>query len=453
MITRTTPYVTVLAALAIAAAGCGSGDGAASAEPRATAPAPPTADTLDITGVVTTPSIDAGSTTPGEVIRLGVPTTAGTTYLLAGLAGPAVDITITDPVGDRFGYVLTGMAGIGLAEDMSAQLVDIFSLSATSVHKDALIDLSNITGGASRSGLFERSPTDFLTWMSTRPGVTAGPIIDSTFAGWPARTMTYDVGEVDGAVPCYPDSRGCLSSVTDAHLSAGYVDFEGTTVTLHQIEVAGLSIVVVVSERPGAADLANTIQIEPSDPPPGSDGAIALERMSPLADDARYYWSRSTFGTYTLAGAAAVRIGRGDPYESWLEFYAEGDLPCMSIADGTSAALPEIAADGSPTEAGPVPSDFIARIAGNPMLAVVQPVTAATVAGVEGSSIDVTLMADAGNNDAVSVISGGLPIVSGRTYRILGLPRGDASAPDIVMVELRSPCVPVFDSLGVVPAA
>ena len=442
-------------AILVATAGCGSdsrGSTASQPDGAAAATTASVPDDLEIAGAVTVPSIASDSETPAELIRMGVPTTAGTTYALDGLAGPALDVTITDPSGGRFGYVFTGTAGIGLAADLSAQLVDIFSLSATSVHTDALVDFADITGPSAMSGLFERSPTDFLSWMSTRPGVTPGPIADTTFAGWPATTMTYDVGEVEGALPCYPDGRGCLASVTDAHLSGAYVDFEGTTVTLYQVKIAGLTIVVVVSELPGAAELAATITLKPTAAPPGADGAVALERMGQLSSDSRYYWAGSSFGTYTFAGSEAIRVGRGDPSVAWVDFFADGELPCLSIVDGTQAVMLEEAADGSSAEAGPVTAEFSERVATDPRLDVVQPTSPVTLGDVDAVSIDVTPTTDIGMQ-GVNLIGFGIPLRSGATYRIVALSRSSDGAPDIVMLELGTACAAVLDDLTVTPAA
>ncbi len=175
--------------------------------------------------------------------------------------GPALEITITDDVGERYGYSVPGMAGIGDANDLSAQLVDVFELGTAEVFVEARVDFSQLSGGVPPE-MVELAPSDFLTWMSTRPGVTASEITETTFAGVPARTMTYNVGEVEGSLPCYPgDDRGCLASVTNTALGFGYVDFENTSMTLYQFEVAGVNIVVAVSALPGAAELAQTITI------------------------------------------------------------------------------------------------------------------------------------------------------------------------------------------------
>jgi hypothetical protein len=443
-------FAAVLATVAVG--GCG---GAANTKSGTGATRPPTSPTTDppntgelpISGAVTTSPAPAGAEAEIQPMRSGVPTTPGTTYSLSTITGSTVDITITDPDGERFGYDIPGMAGIGNADDLSAQLVDIFELSTAEVFTDATVDFAELTGGHPPAGFFASAPDDFLSWMAGRPGVTAGPTTETTFAGHPAATMTYDVGSVDDSIPCYAgDDRGCLASITNSQVGYGYVDYEGTTMTLYQLDVAGIRLVVAVSELPGAADLAATITIDERAPPDVAPGAVPIERVRPLTSGAMYYWAGSSIGTYTLIGNAPAEVGPfSRPGFAWIDFTVEGYPPCMSITDGTQDVLVESNPDGSAQPAGPITADLIDVVIGNGLLEVIEPPTSITIGDVEATAIDVTTV----KSDPVQVIGGGIPIWSDTTVRIVAIPRGQGAAPDVAMVVLGSPCEPMFDSLTV----
>lgn len=96
-------------------------------------------------------SVSAPTTAPdtegtNEPLREGVPTRAGVTYSLDAAAGSDAAVSITDPHGGRFGFVVDGWASLSAAEDGSVNLVDIFELSSMYVYKDATYDLSQPTG-------------------------------------------------------------------------------------------------------------------------------------------------------------------------------------------------------------------------------------------------------------------------------------------------------------------
>ena len=436
------PIVALFTACALAlVAGCGaSGDDRPA--PTITSSVPPTTE-LTIGGEVSTVPRDPASST--EPLRPGVLTTSGVTYSIGEMVGSMVDITITDSEGGRFGYVYAGMAGIGTAEDFSAQLVDIFELSSTSVFVEATVDFSQIAGPLSMQDLFADSPADYLTWMAARPGVTAGPVTDTVFAGLPAQTMSYDVGVVDEAVPCYPDGRGCLASVTDGNFSYAYVDFEQTSVTLYQLKVAGLTFVIAVSELAGASDLAKTITIAERAVPTSAGDAVPLERTSPLSPEVEYYWSGSSLGTYTIVGSPDVKVGASEPGATWVDLISRDGYPCLSITDGAHANVFETMPDGSIQEGEPLTSDFIAFVADNDRVDVVRPASPTVIGAVDAVAIDVTAKQPLGH-ELFPLFFGGLTLGTG-TVRIVAVLREPDAPPDIVMVELDSPCEAVFDSL------
>ena len=279
--------------------------------------------------------------------------------------------------------------------------------------------------------------------MAGRPGITAGPVADTVFAGRPAKTMTYDVGHVDGAVPCHSgDDRACLSSVTNPQAGLAYQDYEGTTVTLYQIDVAGLTLVVAVSELPGAAQFAATITVAEGKPAAGTADAIALERTGPLAEGVTYFWDRSSIGTYKFIGDPAVKVGPfAPPVAHWVTLAHGQSEACMSISDGTQDVINQQDPGGGGHAAGPVTADLVNMITKMDFLHLLGPATPVSVGDVAATAIEVT------GEPGGLVIGGGLMVAPGTKVRIVVIPRDGDAAPDVVMVELGSPCQALFDSL------
>lgn len=78
---------------------------------------------------------------------------------------------------------------------------------------------------------------------------------DSTILGFPARAVSYEIGDVAGAKPCFPgNNAACLTwFATDTTLIIWPVGYRGT---LFEIDVAGDPLLLNVRDRPNAAATA-----------------------------------------------------------------------------------------------------------------------------------------------------------------------------------------------------
>jgi hypothetical protein len=120
----------------------------------------------------------------------------------------------------------------------------------------------------------------------------------------------------------------------------------------------------------------------------------------------------------------------------------------MSISDGVSASMVAPSATGWDPD-GPVGPDLIDRIIADEQLEVVAGPAPVAVGGVQAIAVEVT---SALSLDLVLLIGEGMPVWPDEIVRVVAIPRPGGGVPDVIMVELDSPCEAVYDSIEIVPA-
>ena len=277
---RSITTVVALVALASLAAACGSDDDEASATvataPTTTVPVattvaattPPTAPAT--TAPVTEPPTTAPATTepattappepelldPMKKLRPGVTYRTDTAAI-----GVPIELVAND--GARWAVNLPGYFGVSTQASGDELMVGVTDLATARLFTDPLADLNSMfPDNAKLFAATVEMPDDYLAAFAALPGVTAGPVTASTFAGLPSRSMTYSVADPGGGSACYstkPDQRCLLTLFQASGLSVVYLP--GDSGTFHEVELDGRPVLFEVSDRAGAAELAATMTI------------------------------------------------------------------------------------------------------------------------------------------------------------------------------------------------
>lgn len=170
-------------------------------------------------------------------------------------------LLFTASVDGSLGFSVLGYFGVTLDRLGTELLVGVTDLTQARVFLDPAGDLGALDGPPALDGATTPAPQDFLAYFASLPGVVAGPVEDSELAGLPARSMTYTTGDVVGAQPCFGvDRGGCLLAT---YLPIGVVTtyWAGDSGTIYVLELDDRSIVVDVSDRAGASELATSLRI------------------------------------------------------------------------------------------------------------------------------------------------------------------------------------------------
>ena len=83
--------------------------------------------------------------------------------------------------------------------------MSVIDLGPARVFRDPTFDLG-ARGDAASWPRTDPAPDGYLAFVASRPKITAGTPTDTTFAGYPARSMTYTAGTVKRASSCVPDN-------------------------------------------------------------------------------------------------------------------------------------------------------------------------------------------------------------------------------------------------------
>ncbi len=263
----------IIAALTLSAA-C-SGD--STSTPTATE-APPTVASTVPPGTAppaTDPSAtDAPTTTEAllPALPIGQLLPAGASYRLArSVIGRALQFT--NPTDGTI--AVSGPGGFFVAADLAGTepLLGVFDLEKARMFTDPLVDLGATTTRPPRPGFgsdadaaaltaaTEAPPADYLAYFAALPGVEAGEVMTTEFAGLPAAAMSWRVGAFDGGYPCFDSPRGnCVITLWfDVGVVASY--WTGDVGTTYVIDIDGTTVVVEVPDRPGAQELADSLVI------------------------------------------------------------------------------------------------------------------------------------------------------------------------------------------------
>ncbi len=254
---RTHAFTLLVATTSLLAA-CGSSDSTESAE---TVAATTVAEATTVEPTTAPPTTVAPTTTvleprtydPTKILHEGFFYTAGTVAI-----GAEIIFTATDR--SRYSNNLPGFFSVQGQASGDETLLSLNDLSTMFVFKDPLQDFATL--GRDNSALLAASdpvPADFLAYVQGLPGVTAGPVTDAEFAGLPARSMTYEVGDFPGVV-CV-GTKPCLwTTFAPAGISVYYNP--GDSGTFYVFDVAGRSVLADVQNRDGVAEFIATMTIQ-----------------------------------------------------------------------------------------------------------------------------------------------------------------------------------------------
>lgn len=247
-------YSTLLAAVTLLTA-CGSSD--SSSQPADTE----AATTAVEASTTASPTTEAPTTTapaeprtfdPTKILHEGILYTAGDVAI-----GTEITFTATDK--SRYSNNLPGFFSVQSQASGDETLLSLGDLSTAFVFKNPLDDLRSYGGdNAALLAASEPVPEDFFAYFSNLPGVTVGPITDTEFAGFAARSMSYQVGDFDG-VSCSGVELCLLTTFQPSGLS--YVYYPGDHGVLYIFEVAGRRILADMTGYDGAAEFIATLKI------------------------------------------------------------------------------------------------------------------------------------------------------------------------------------------------
>jgi len=220
------------------------------------------------------PATDAPTTTEALLpsLPVGQPLTDGTSYRMArSVIGRSLQFT--NPTDGAFG--VSGPGGFFVAADQAGTepLLGVFDLMKSRAFTDALIDLGTATTRPPRPGALadadaaaltaatETPATDYLAYFAALPGVEAGEVTTTEFAGHSAKVMTWRFGAFDGGYPCFGSARGnCVVTLWfEVGVVASY--WTGDAGTTYVLDIDGTTVVVEVPDRPGAKEAADSLVI------------------------------------------------------------------------------------------------------------------------------------------------------------------------------------------------
>jgi len=271
---------TLAAVLVIAAAACGSATDLASTDLASTdkdsspTSVPSTTDVVDTeptdstTGepeiidsvtveTVTIPADNSIVEPAAEEIRDGVPTEKGKTYAIIDPT-TGTGFSFVSSVDGAYPFLVINQASLSLDEAGSQGLISIYSLDRLRTFIDPTTDVMSIPPGGAEA-VTEPVATDYLAWVGALPGVTVGPVEETTVDGWPARSMTYEFGPSLNGLPCDDTSlAGCLFTLWNPAGSVSYYP-PSDTGTLYEVVVDGSRALIDVSFRPGAQEMFETL--------------------------------------------------------------------------------------------------------------------------------------------------------------------------------------------------
>lgn len=397
----------------------------------------------DTTGADTTPGGSAEPATPRNETPL-----PGGTYRTDKVAGPIVPITFELPVDGFYTMAEEGFLSVMSDPSGSETLMTVTEVDNSLVFNTPTIAFDQLADPAYTETVTEPAPTDLLAWLAGRPGVEAGPIVDTTVAGLPARSMTYSIGAFDGATPCVPDDdRACHATLSAPITGLAQLYFTGDSGTLSELHLGGHRFAVDVADRPLAAEVAEslTFTVEPPDTAPAVAEPVPF--TGPHRAGATYYSERSSGGLYLLAGFEGISTAESFLRTSQLRLEAEG-VTCLVISDVANSVWRGVLyTEPVPLVSPPMPDDLIAAITGLEPLTIVTPAFPLDLNGTSATAIDV-----AADSDEVVILDRSLGVPPGMTLRFVEVPRPDGDGNDLISVVLGSPCEAVLATIELAPS-
>ena len=194
-------------------------------------------------------------------LPIAEPLPAGTSYRI-GRAVLGRGIQITNPVEgawpqwDTGGFVLTASA------DASQLLIAAVELTKARVFTDPLVDAYSLLDVDALTAATSEPPADFLAFFAALPGIEAGEVTDTEFAGQPARAISWTFGAFEGGSPCRP-SGNCVNTVwfPGTRRDGGWISSytSGDAGTTYVLDFDGQIVIFEVQDRPGAQEAADSL--------------------------------------------------------------------------------------------------------------------------------------------------------------------------------------------------
>ncbi len=449
--------IVVIAAVAVSS--CGSGTTVSSQPPVSSA-----ATSVAVVGAVTagpttsgppvtepqkatTDSAPPDDTTAVEApvpVRNGARITLGHRFTTDKLLGDAADFTFLAPASGAWAALGDGYLALTADQTGKSPLIQAAEMDLTRILTNPSQNLDGLIGPDDS----QPAPADVLGWFASRPGVTAGAIADGPLGGLPARSMTYSVGPFDGQTSCTAqDARPCLATLYNPIGAALYYSV-GDSGTMYELVVEGRHLLVDVADQPEAATLAASIQFSPRRPADVQADTQRLPLTGPLTPATTYFWTGSSLATYILAEGAGLevtsnfRFGANPPLQLGV-----GDARCMSISDGsTSSWVGGATLDPNSTLAA-MPDDLLAALTTLRLLTVTSGPAAGTLDGHATTTLELTA-----RGKAVDLLAGSLTARAATTTRVMLVSRGDGQQPDVIMVDVGSPCEAMLTNIHLIAA-
>jgi hypothetical protein len=232
---------------------------AATTEPANGTTAPTTESTAETTAPSTTDDSEQAALDSAPALSQPAQLEAGVTYRL-GKAPLERPVWLTNPIDGATGGATRG--GFFLSEDEAGLevLLLVIDLAHTKFLADPLIDSNSLISQQAVDAAATDPPDDYLAHFASLPGVTAGEVYESEFAGFPARALDWHVDTVEGGFPCGDPAKGNCLNVTAS--SVWITQYRaGDTGTTYVFELDGRPIVAEVQDRPGAQEAAESVII------------------------------------------------------------------------------------------------------------------------------------------------------------------------------------------------
>lgn len=242
-----------LLALAVASCGGDNNDVAVGTPP----PSSVTSTSAAIVG-----SVKGDSTSNAlPLLRTEVQLVPGTRYQVGPELQSDIRITLSSTMAAT-SYVERGFLGVAADQMGEEPLITLIVVKAgAKAIRPLSVDATMQISPEDMSKLVEPIPADFLSWFTARAYVKAGAIGRSDLGGHPARRVEYSIVDVPGSLPCGNRSVGCLWSVNMGDTSLVHVP--GDVGYLYEVDVDGERLLVDVTKRNGAADLAASMRFNP----------------------------------------------------------------------------------------------------------------------------------------------------------------------------------------------
>jgi len=193
-----------------------------------------------------------------EELRDGVPTEKGKTYAIIDPSS-GTGFSLVSSVDGAYPFLVINVAALALDEAGSQGLIGIYSLDRLRTFIDPFVDLMAIPPDGTEA-VTESVVSDYLGWVGALPGVTVGPVEETTVDGWPARSMKYEFTPGPSGLACDETSlAGCIFTLWNPAGSASYY-LPDDTGTLYEVVVDGSRALVDVSFRPGAQEMFESVR-------------------------------------------------------------------------------------------------------------------------------------------------------------------------------------------------